>query len=1388
MVGCNAGEVVEIGGLTSGREYYVAAWYVKDEEDGRASAETRMPYDTWGYYCTLIPTNAAQIADTMAFDPVLAKAADIATKTTTVYLQDTDWNANGIADRTETIKSIIGATESVSPAWDDVDVDGDGIPDYDDDDPVFDNSKNAKENDVMAYVSMKMLVVQIGTTDSETNWVSYVVHDPASEPMAGKVGEGTLTIPRGTAASKLRSLYTTYLYGRKKSSPLGMGVPVSVANGIVRTCEWKDVVLVHHQVYDEFGFNPNTANAFIPTADWVNTKAFSALDKYIVTNYLAAVGALAPDTAWMDWVLNAKRIDFDFDGIGDGWELYTMFGPDGVKPLVKAAKEDVISAWMFDDRTMDPDHDGLANLNEYDNGNKPTDPWNADSDGDGIGDGLAWEYHLKGGDGVGDEDGDGLSNYVEYMLAEVFKLAAFSPDNAFSVNKNVSDYFYPIGQLYVGEVFTDHDRVSDYWESGYFAKKDEVSPYVYDEMLDPDGDGWSNYAEFQVGTDPTKLGSLSVDAIQLDEYPVPTVELKISYNGKQAVADKAVIVKAWSDPTLESVPDAVWTLGGAGKVSVSENGNSNTVTGVKYFGMNPMREMLVHLSPGSVVPDSVKFEFKDLAWVLYNKNTGMGYYNDPITATWNGGIIAQPRNDGSDIGDIVSQDETSKSLGTIDYTTGEMKVDFSAFSDSFAIVGDIAGRVTGDGWYSVYNLQKSYVRVNWQSKLIIGSKMTTYYLSEADPPSASNNSLGHVKEGANTFIAFYDLDGNGNYTAGEPYGCAVGVDVGWNYARAEIELTDTHPISARVCCITGATGGTEGAGAANGELGKSDRQVLWGTEHGDIPPEKILVSQETGGTHMRLRVVRTLIDGEDCEKYNVPAREILNKVVSVDSERYLTEVDFLQNGALDIDWENLAVDLAGSSGSLVVSNVTYRIVMGEGEVLNSETNNCVGAFNRWFDRNQAVPILLADNREVTTVSPTFKWAIPNGLGTYTAFRIIITGNGFAWDSGFQRMPSRIMDDGKDYKCHYEWTAPISVGDMVSNNGRTMRFANNAEYTWTVMVANSRFRSDNFATRYYGPSNVANGSVIRVEAFSTPDFSGGPVSRGYVTNTTDIASTNAITVANATIPCLKAGSYYIRAYIDTQADSAHQDWESWGSYCTRDTTVGTIYTPKSVTVGPGFGLSETIPVYIDDCDTDHDCLPDAWEWKEKGNLTALSATSIDQVVGGFAMKHELTGDVQVRGDMTPGLAVKSSPALAKKSLNVANVAALILDLDEAGGTDEEVGNALAAAQNDVSAEPTAVAITAIALNREAGTVTITAETEGRESDSGSAASHIYRFATDESALVLTLRLWFRPSLDADGWTEIGSTEVTLEKTSGAYTHSLPEGVDLSSGFFKVSLEK
>ena len=1352
-----------------------------------------------------------------------------------IFIEDTDINRNEIPDCLEdadvsSSSAASGDTDrdglldeeepsyaTESTIWD---TDGDGMPDgwevkFADLDPNFNDAVEAAEGDVMAFVKQDCTIVTVRNTDG-SDAVNYILKEGQLPPVRGDSIDGySLYVPYDYPVVTSNGVESCYGRGAEVQLTAAAGT----TNRVIDVSSGK-VVLVHWQVYDEFGFNPRTANPVaFANGTAVNTKEFTALDKYLVIRYLEALGLCSEDEVnvkgqWAQYSLRPFDSDNDLDGIADGWELYVMFGHGGAQELSMEPSPKVISPWVFDDRSMDHDGDKLADVHEYDRGNYPTDPWDVDSDGDGVTDYFAWKYHLKGTDGVKDFDGDGLSNYVEYLLAEVFSIAEFSPDDAFSVNPNVSDYFYRLNELYVGEIFTDHDRVWDVWESGYFAKEDDVSPYVYDEMLDPDGDGWSNYSEFQAGTAPTKLGSLSVDAIQMDEYPVPTIELKLSYNGNQSVGDKAVVVKAWSDPKLVTIPDAVWTLGGQGNVSVTENGNSNIVTGVKYFGMNPMREMLVHLSPGSVVPGSVKFEFKDLAWVLYNELTEQGYLNDPVTALWEGGIIDQQRNDNSGLGDIVSQDETTKSLGTIDYATGEMKVDFAAFSEYFAIVGDISGRVTGNGWLSIYNLQKSYVRVNWQSKLIAGSTVTTYYLSEADKRSASNNSLGHVKEGLNTFVAFYDLDGDGMYTAGEPYGCAVGVDVGWNYARAEIELTDTHPVSARICCITGAAGGAAAAGSTGGgssdsTLGQSDRKVLWGTEHGDIPPEMLLVSQETGGKYMHIRVVRTLIDGKDCTLYNVPARVVLDKeYLSVDSVRYLTEADFLANGALDIDWQDLANDLSKANvNGLAISNVTYRIVMGEGDVSNSATNNCVGAFNRWFDSlsvyNASKPILLDDDQMITAVSPTFKWAIPNGLGTYTAFRIEITGDGFAWDSGFQRMPPRIMDPGKDYKCHYEWTAPICVDDLVAINGRTARFANDKRYAWRVTLANARFRENwsvqghfhmnvpepsrecgkaQVAVRYYGPSNVANGSVIRVEAFTTPDFSGEPVSRGYVTNKSDIASADAITVANATLPGLKTGSYYIRAYIDTLSNGMHEGWESWGCYCTRDVATGTIYTPKSVTVGPEIGGGDIIPVYIDDCDTDRDCLPDAWEWASNGNLSTYGSAQIDQTAtGGFALKTSLGQNLRSGGSPSGGLAVMVSRVLSSP-----RIAAQIVGVD-ATGTDEQVNATLANVSADAEATPVAVAITAIALDRTAGTVSISADTEGAAS--GDAASQIYTIPGGADTLELTCKVLHRDSLDSGDWTVIKTEKVTIEKKSRTYTFNLgSSSIDLSSGFFKVSLEK
>ena len=113
--------------------------------------------------------------------------------------------------------------------------------------------------------------------------------------------------------------------------------------------------------------------------------------------------------------------------------------------------------------------------------------------------------------------------------------------------------------------------------------------------------------------------------------------------------------------------------------------------------------------------------------------------------------------------------------------------------------------------------------------------------------------------------------------------------------------------------------------------------------------------------------------------------------------------------------------------------------------------------------------------------------------------------------------------------------------------------------------------------------------------------------------------------------------------------------------------------------------------------------------------------------------------------------------------------------------------MANASADAEATPVAVAITAITLDRTAGTVSISADTEGAAA--GSVASDIYTIPGGSDTLELTCKVLHRDSLDSGDWTVIKTEKVAIEKKSRTYTFDLGSSpIDLSSGFFKVSLEK
>ena len=90
--------------------------------------------------------------------------------------------------------------------------------------------------------------------------------------------------------------------------------------------------------------------------------------------------------------------DTDGDGVPDGWEA-----ANGLDPLTN-------------DVDLDPDGDGLTNMQEFILG---TNPLSADTDGDGIPD--QWEVHHGTDplvdDAADDLDSDGISNLLQYQLS-----------------------------------------------------------------------------------------------------------------------------------------------------------------------------------------------------------------------------------------------------------------------------------------------------------------------------------------------------------------------------------------------------------------------------------------------------------------------------------------------------------------------------------------------------------------------------------------------------------------------------------------------------------------------------------------------------------------------------------------------------------------------------------------------------------------------------------------------------------------------------------------------------------------------------------------------------------------------------------------------------------
>ena len=1032
-----------------------------------------------------------------------------------------------------------------------------------------------------------------------------------------------------------------------------------------------------------------------------------------------------------------------------------------------------------------------------------------DVDGDHIPDWWEDIYGIDTGsaeDQFADADGDGLSNYAEYLISEVFKFARLNPTLA-KTDGVCPDYFRKAGDLYLGEIFTDFDQVSDSWERHYSANAADdgtlyANHYVYDPSLDKDGDGWSNFAEAKVGTDPMRDVSQGVSGFVYQEHPVPTIAAKVVYNGKDAIT-APIVFYAWSkktDPDMTGTPDAIWTIPSVGT-------NNTAVSHTKYLGLKPTGEIKYTLGSGAITPGTIRLHFRDLAYqmaYLDEMGTELATYpGDSANSSWysyvsdklvgnSGYLYAAMRTATNGTNDVQ--------VGSVDYSTGCITIDFSSsvlsgfayFKRSNAESGtETAEYANADK----LNLENSYVYISWDSAKIGVDANGTYYLSDADDARTAK-SHGYVREGLNKFIAFADNDGDGKYTPGEPFGFVDNVDVGWEGARFVVELTDTHPVFARIDLCTG----------------DSDRAYHWTR---DIGITTNVVGNVLGNDvrKERVRVVRTTVNNiglnpSDSRYLNIEPRVVLDKVFDLNVRSFLHEGDFLDDDNFDLDWVYFEKDGVYSKSMLKKIDpreVAYRIIFGNDEFSLTQTNglfrlSVVRSFDPTDDgkniyQRQPTNVASAVEGIYYNARPTFVWTM-GARNTYTAFKVqIADDNGVVYDSGIQHAPAVDKDNV------YRWVADCSFGDQTPQGKILSRKGN---YKWRVTMYNSKFRTAKWSewtkfsvavnsaremddhgyssidvlVKYAGPSNVlervdkleqTNG-IVRVQAFPTADFSGEPLAQTFVTNVLGSSITDmTLTQPNARLTGLPAnGTYYIRAYIDSDGDFRHSAWESWG--CATD----------AVSISDSDKYAPSVTVYIEDADTDGDWIPDAYEYAKAGwtgSWESVKDKIQSDVSGDENVLFDIEAFINGRGGLSSGMS-----GVPVTIFQNGSYAKILLGLSGGNLTAETL---CAAVRSQSKVNSSSVKITSLTLDPTANRVVLTFDADVTPSVAGQLVSQVYGISIGTKTV--TVNVYEKKTLAEAGWS-LKTTVRGIEVGNGQKSVEVPldPTLDLSSGFYKVEV--
>ena len=387
----------------------------------------------------------------------------------------------------------------------------------------------------------------------------------------------------------------------------------------------------------------------------------------------------------------AYSFDSDGDGLPDEWEMQFGFDP------------------FFRDDLNDFDVDLLTNLEEYVAG---TDPWNPDSDGDGVLDRedhyptdgnytrdgdrdtlpMEWEqlYFLNDNnpyDAIEDNDGDGLNNIEEFLSGG----NPHGPDISDSDGDGMPDLYEAQHGL---DLFNPNDALIDQDGDG-LTNLEEFQNGTNPNEFDSDGDGLSDGFEVQYGFDPnSNTGEANIDSdgdglLNIDEFILGTDPTNVDTDG-DGVNDNLDVFPTDPNESIDTDGDGIGngadpdddndgltdseetTLGTDPLDTDSDNDGFTDGQEVNQFGTNPL--VVDANTDGDQEPDVIDIDDD----------------NDALTDVEEIQIGSNPLladTDGDSIKDGVDTALFNSSLPLIQSFIGSGEL--STLGESIALLGDI---------------------------------------------------------------------------------------------------------------------------------------------------------------------------------------------------------------------------------------------------------------------------------------------------------------------------------------------------------------------------------------------------------------------------------------------------------------------------------------------------------------------------------------------------------------------------------------------------------------------------------------------------------------------------------------------------------------------------